>query len=642
MFCKNCGTQIPDDSAFCGKCGANLKNPANTSEPVTDQPEVASVSEPVVAPVVEQPAAEPIEQPAVESVEQPVLAQPVENVQQDVPTVKKKNKKKLVLGSVAAVLAAVIVVVVGFGDVLVNKFKLWTMSPDKYYSDIEGENISAMIDGFSGKNFSINDKSVNSELFLELTEEGKALFKTMGIDITEYMDISKLSVNIGAKFIDNKMSVAMGMFADKTDIVSLEYIYDFVGKKMFANIPIISDDILYFDMSEQMEVDQENLEKITAFIDALDDKTVDSFVSLIKKYSNLAMKNIFDFEKSTETLAAGDVSAKYTCLTADVKVSDLADAMLVILKELQTDKEAEELIKEVLDALTENFGSDVFGYGTTADDAVEEYKSALKSAVAELEEFENEDDVELFTYKAWASDKGKIVGRCLSAEDFTFAVYNPVKGGKQGTEIVIKTEGTEIKFSGTAKRSGDTLSNGEYVLSIKEDKKNVELVDIELEKLDLDSTDGKFDCIFTVKLSSDAAKAFSIPTAITNSVSVKCVANSDGEKSNFELQLIYGDKHIATLGLNNEYGSAGKIEIPSDAVDMDEAFNSITEKDIAYKMFDALEEAGVNSEIIEYAKTYLDQSYGNYYDDYDYGDYSDYEDFEDVFDYDNVNAATSF
>lgn len=23
MYCKNCGTQIPDDSQFCNSCGAN-------------------------------------------------------------------------------------------------------------------------------------------------------------------------------------------------------------------------------------------------------------------------------------------------------------------------------------------------------------------------------------------------------------------------------------------------------------------------------------------------------------------------------------------------------------------------------------------------------------------------------------------
>jgi uncharacterized membrane protein YvbJ len=51
MFCKNCGNQIPDNSAFCGKCGAkteaaeqqvvqvpddNIPKYNNTKKPVTD------------------------------------------------------------------------------------------------------------------------------------------------------------------------------------------------------------------------------------------------------------------------------------------------------------------------------------------------------------------------------------------------------------------------------------------------------------------------------------------------------------------------------------------------------------------------------------------------------------------------------
>ncbi|MDE5897364.1 MAG: zinc-ribbon domain-containing protein [Clostridia bacterium] len=33
MFCKNCGTEINDSSAFCPHCGSHLDRPANYAQP---------------------------------------------------------------------------------------------------------------------------------------------------------------------------------------------------------------------------------------------------------------------------------------------------------------------------------------------------------------------------------------------------------------------------------------------------------------------------------------------------------------------------------------------------------------------------------------------------------------------------------
>lgn len=38
MFCSNCGTQIPDGSAFCPNCGANLGGGASTPQPAMAAP----------------------------------------------------------------------------------------------------------------------------------------------------------------------------------------------------------------------------------------------------------------------------------------------------------------------------------------------------------------------------------------------------------------------------------------------------------------------------------------------------------------------------------------------------------------------------------------------------------------------------
>ena len=37
MYCRYCGQQLPDDSAFCSKCGKKLEDPV-TEEPETSAP----------------------------------------------------------------------------------------------------------------------------------------------------------------------------------------------------------------------------------------------------------------------------------------------------------------------------------------------------------------------------------------------------------------------------------------------------------------------------------------------------------------------------------------------------------------------------------------------------------------------------
>ncbi len=85
MFCKNCGNQVPEGSAFCNNCGAPQSAPAPQPAPVLEQP--APVVEPT--PVVEQPApvapAPVVEQPAPVVAPAPVVEQPAPVAPQPVP-----------------------------------------------------------------------------------------------------------------------------------------------------------------------------------------------------------------------------------------------------------------------------------------------------------------------------------------------------------------------------------------------------------------------------------------------------------------------------------------------------------------------------------------------------------------------------
>ena len=71
MFCKNCGSQLPDGTAFCGNCGAAQNAPAPA--PVAEQPTPVAASVDVPA-----PAASPAPAPAAPYVDPTVMVeQPV-------------------------------------------------------------------------------------------------------------------------------------------------------------------------------------------------------------------------------------------------------------------------------------------------------------------------------------------------------------------------------------------------------------------------------------------------------------------------------------------------------------------------------------------------------------------------------------
>ena len=51
MFCRNCGTQWPEETVFCGKCGTALKVAEPAPQPVEEAP--APLVEPVPQPIPE-------------------------------------------------------------------------------------------------------------------------------------------------------------------------------------------------------------------------------------------------------------------------------------------------------------------------------------------------------------------------------------------------------------------------------------------------------------------------------------------------------------------------------------------------------------------------------------------------------------
>ena len=127
MFCKNCGNQLPDGTAFCNNCGAAQNAPAPQPAPVAEQPISAPAPAPVApvappTPVAGQPVSAPAPQPAPVApvasqqpapVQPPVAPPPMAQMPQGyvpapVPAPAKKGHKGLIIAICIVLVVAIL------------------------------------------------------------------------------------------------------------------------------------------------------------------------------------------------------------------------------------------------------------------------------------------------------------------------------------------------------------------------------------------------------------------------------------------------------------------------------------------------------------------------------------------------------
>ena len=117
MFCQNCGTQVPDNSAFCANCGTALNAPAQ--QPI-QQPIQQPVQQPVYAAPIQQPVyTAPVQQP----IQQPIYAAPVQQqpygMPMQQPAYGTPAKRKMGKGAWIAIIASIVAVVAAAAVLLI-------------------------------------------------------------------------------------------------------------------------------------------------------------------------------------------------------------------------------------------------------------------------------------------------------------------------------------------------------------------------------------------------------------------------------------------------------------------------------------------------------------------------------------------
>lgn len=495
MFCEECGKQIAEGNKFCDQCGWKVPE----AEPVAEEaPAAAEASVAEEAPASEEaPAAE--EAPAVEEApvaeEAPVVdaapvAAPIEApaapVAAEAPKAEEPKKEKKGSGKAVALIIATVVIVIGLliafnFKALANLAHKTFDSPEKYYSYIEGQQVEEVIDTYMlyydeylvNTLFNMNDKSVEANIAVELSEDLRDLLGMSGVDF-DWLEAANIGMNMS--MTEDGMSMGLKGGVNNVDIASMNLVMDFAEEMLFAQVPELSKKYISGSFEDaDIAMDEDMWEEYDALKQYIPESK--ELRNLLVKYINIALGAVEDVDKSSEKIEVGDISQKCTALEVTFD-NDTVKAMLeAVLEEALEDKDLEKLFVKVLGMAEE------FDYPVDADDMYDEFIEGVEEALDNIDDLDMGDmEIVMMVY---VDGEGNVIGREVETEGMKVTYLMPEKGSKFEMEYVIEMEQygepMKITMEGAGKKKGDKIS-GEF--QVKYD--TYALVDIVVEGYDLE------------------------------------------------------------------------------------------------------------------------------------------------------------
>ncbi len=583
MFCKNCGTQLPDDGKFCANCGASV------------EPEAV---QPAEAPVAEAPVAEA----------QPVFAQP----QFEAPVAAPKKKKLWLIPVIAIVVALAVA-----AALLLGPLKGWwtkSFGSEEAYRDFVQENSTsastsaiseaygAILSALSGENktetgaadvsmkLNVGDKVVT--LLEDLTKS--KLGEKLEMDWLKNIEL-KLSAN--AKEDLQQIGAALNI-SDK-EIAAADCILNMDKGKLFVAIVNLSDEYLEVDISDYLPT----ADSTPVWMQMLEDPqlikalpTEKELDALLNKYIAIVMDNFDDVEKTTETVKVGALSQKLTVLDTKIGGEDVADALEAVLKAAREDKQLESIIRKAVGYLEtrEEFKDDV-----DADEIYKEFVDAIDEALADLPDMDTEGDPIILTQ--YINGSHEVVGYGLTVEGEEVVRTVEIRDGSKLAYEMKIADAVEVVGEGTEKKGAVTA---DYTVSIqrvdydedfepvyeKLEIMTVSLVDFKAEG---ETVNGKI----RIAPSSKLMKEIGLPSelsSVINLADAKLELNIASGKNvgSVEINILSGEDLLVGVAFTATEKKATAITEPANTCDLEDIEDWLEGLDVE-KLVKALDDAGL-------------------------------------------------
>lgn len=559
MFCENCGNELKENALFCNKCGCKtgVEEPAVTEVPVTEN---------VVEDACDTASNVPETSEDVVNTEMP----------QEEPPVKKKKKLWVVLTAVVLIIA-----LLGTGFVFAfpyvsNTFWDVVLSDTDYFKHVIKNNASDYIGDATDEYAQIMDiykkgDVYQSDLSLNIGDKTKELVSEYSYGSLNIDWFKNFSAKVYAGYKDGKLFERMTY--NVNDKKFTDYNLIMASDGMYIDFPGLSDGGVRIEYDENSEI---MMQALDIFYEVAPD--ADVLKELFVRYINCLADSVTDVEKTTKQVHAGDVTKKYTQLSAEVDEDIVEAAIVNVLVEARNDKKIKDIIEDFckLDVVDEDFNEVYEQYQLGIDDMLED--------VDLDEEF-------AFYFNIWINGKGEIVGMGAEFDNGEICYVNALDGKTLGTLFKISIPEFDLKFEGTGKLASGKF-NGDYNLNVT----GVRVLNVKLSDFDYSlAKDG----IYNGKVEFALGKAAKQSLKLMNDSTISMLADAKitldlkTTKKNMtvvDIDVSSGNDNFFTLGIKTDVVKADMPKI-SNYIESDDyraysEWNATLGKNILEKLTD--------------------------------------------------------
>lgn len=632
MYCKYCGSQIPDGSRFCRNCGANLAQGQNSGQRSSSgQQQSSNQPQGYGQPYNPNPGQgygvphgsnqsygsnrsaipDPSRQGAPFQQGDNPNAYIYRSPQYEKRGLSHKQKKRIIVCSAAA--AALLVggvTVFGFTS---GFFKRTFSSPESYYSYVElkaasegADTIGNLYNNLLDSLDRMGDGTFN-EISVSLEDGGKSLATAMtGTDLS-WIDSIQLQQSFRSD--DSTMGSEVEAFVNKVPVLSFHMSADYDLSELYMCLPELSDS--YIGVSLDRLYEEASYSPIPA--EVLNRNDLISMITdycpngetaqkLINRYSELLTSGITQVNKSKGTLTAGSVSQKCTVLETTLNGNDFANIMASVIQSLRTDQE----VKRILFAYAEDLNTmQSYGSGYSQEQFYQMFLETLDETESQLSYFRSDPQMISLSSKVWVGKSDKIVGRLLTVSQGNEVVLRcsfakPQSGKNFGYESSIFYDGETLTITGSGTTSGSKETGSYSIRSDYSELLRMDVADYDTKKAKSGYVSGQItikpvgDFYYLMGLGGDAS-------AYLNGYSLKAALDTSKDSSKADITVLSSDVPLITLSISGSTGVKGISDIPSGS---DPVYNMIYEEEVMKyassidwnSLIDSLIKAGLPSE----------------------------------------------